>query len=366
MGLYVLKFPYRKILVPLAKKMHWIHPDIISYAATIIGLGTALCYYYAQDYHVLLIGAVITILLRMTLNTIDGVMAIERGNLSLIGEIVNALPDRYSDVFLLLGIIFSPLCNVTLGVAGMVSMFLVSYTGMLGGALGVDWQHHGPLGKVERLILVMVFSIIQYLKMSGGNSQLTILSIGLTPLEWCMVLFIILGQITVLNRLCGMVKQIIAFEWIEKEQYLSVAGRTMVVYDSNTGNTEAIAGQIADSLRGELCFVDEAHNISDYELIVLCTPNIRANPTSKMENFIRQQAGTIKKYALCVTYGMPVWGPISMSKLKKHIYEMLGKEAIAVFSSKGYHAKYKTYKGHPNTADKQKAFLFGIKIAKRI
>ena len=151
MALYLLKYPYRKILLPLAKKMVWLNPDWLGYLATLVAFITMFCYIYAPDKPVLLLISIILTLFRMTLNTIDGVIAIERGNLRLKGEIVNALPDRYSDIFVLIGIALSPMCTPLLGMLGMASMFLVSYTGMLSKAIGAKWQHHGPLGKVERL-----------------------------------------------------------------------------------------------------------------------------------------------------------------------------------------------------------------------
>ena len=162
MGLYLLKYPARKLLDPLARALGWVHPDVLSYLATALTVGTGACYLFAADRAGLLLWAVGGTLLRMALNTLDGVIAIRRGNLSLKGEIVNALPDRYSDILLVAGIALSPLCRPLWGLAGLASMLLVSYTGMLGKALGVDWQHQGPLGKVERLIAVMVFSLIQF------------------------------------------------------------------------------------------------------------------------------------------------------------------------------------------------------------
>ena len=136
MALYLLKYPYRKILLPLAKKMKFINPDILGYLATFVAFITMFCYILAPQNPQLLIISIVLTLFRMTLNTIDGVIAIERGNLRLKGEIVNALPDRYSDIFILIGIALSPLCTPLLGLLGMGSMFLVSYTGMLSKALG--------------------------------------------------------------------------------------------------------------------------------------------------------------------------------------------------------------------------------------
>jgi archaetidylinositol phosphate synthase len=366
MGLYVLKFPTRRILLPLARKLHRVHPDTISYAATAAALASAFCYPYAQNHRWLLIAAVILILLRMMMNTLDGVMAIERGNLSLKGEIVNALPDRYSDLFLLLGISFSPLCSTFLGVLAMASMFLVSYTGMLGKALGVNWQHHGPLGKVERLILIMIFSLMQYFTLADGDGRWNGLGARWTPLEWCMILFVLLGAATIWNRLQGMLRQIVVLEWMQKQQDLPPAGKVLVVYDSHTGNTETIARKIAESMHAETRRADEAAETAAYELVVICTPNIRAYPTEKITAFLRREAAHIKQYALCVTYGMPIWGPIATQKLKTSVKTLVGKSPLSVFVCKGYHKKYKTYKGRPNQQDQENASLFGIQLAKRL
>lgn len=83
------------MLGPLAASLPWVHPDVLSYLATGVTLGTAACYIHGGTRPVLLLGAIVLPLLRMTLNTLDGVIAIRRGNLSLKGEIVNALPDRH-------------------------------------------------------------------------------------------------------------------------------------------------------------------------------------------------------------------------------------------------------------------------------
>ena len=147
----------------------------------------------------------------MTLNTIDGVIAIERGNLRLKGEIVNALPDRYSDIFVLIGIALSPMCTPLLGMLGMASMFLVSYTGML------------------------------YLRLTGKIGDFY----TLTYFEWLMILFIILGQVTVFNRLKAQLKECKKLDWIK---YRNIDKKIIVIYDTLTGNTEKAAKEAAEAL----------------------------------------------------------------------------------------------------------------------
>ena len=363
MGLYLLKFPYRKILLPLAQQLKWLHPDVVSYGATVVAVLTGACYYFSAQHLGLLLLAIITIFLRMTMNTIDGVMAIERGNLSLKGEIINALPDRYSDAFLFLGIILSGLCRYELGVWAMASVFLVSYTGMLGKALGVRWQHHGPLGKVERLILLMVFTLGHYL---NHGAPIVAAGLSLNALEWGMVLFVVLGQWTVLNRLRGMLDEIIPMEWTSKKQYEKVAGKALVIYESRTGNTLAVAQKIAESLAAPLKTPQETGYLDNYEMVIFCTPNIRAKPTAGIDMCLKLNRGKIKKYALCITYGAPLWGIISSLLLTNYVRNCLWRNPAGLFFCPGYHSKFKTYPGRPNEIDKWQAFLFGIKVAKKI
>ena len=72
MALYLLKYPYRKILLPLAKKMKFIDPDILGYLATIVAFGTLFCYIYALQNPILLIISIVLTLFRSILSTIKG------------------------------------------------------------------------------------------------------------------------------------------------------------------------------------------------------------------------------------------------------------------------------------------------------
>ena len=365
MDMYLLKFPYRKILLPLAKKLKFIDPDILSYTATATAGITMLCYFFADKNPVLLIWSILLTLLRMTLNTIDGVIAIERGNLRLKGEIVNALPDRYSDIFIIAGIALSPLCNPVLGIIGLSSMFLVSYTGMLGKALGVEWQHHGPLGKVERLVLIMIFSLLQYLNLAHVLPSISLIGFNFTYIEICMILFLVLGQITVCNRLNGQLRQIKVLEW---QKYRDFTKNTVVIYDSLTGNTKKVAEKIADALSAPCITAKEGLNLnlSSFELVVFATPNLgRKRTTPALKELIGKKQH-IKNYALAVTSGVPLYRFISGARCIKYFSDRLNKRPIATVNIRGYHAIAKTYANRPNENDLTDSYLFGIQIARRI
>jgi archaetidylinositol phosphate synthase len=353
MDMYLLKFPYRKVLQPLARKLGWLHPDIVSY------------FYDSANHPVLLIIAILLILFRMTLNTLDGIMAIQRGNLSLKGEIVNALPDRYSDILMVAGIALSPLCRDCLGIVAISTMFLVSYTGMLGKALTVSWQHHGPMGKVERMVLVMVFALIQFLVLPE-TQIVQWFGLRATPMEWSMGIMTILGQYTVLRRLKGQLREIKYKEAVEKLDPGRNSGRAIVIYDSVTGNTRKVAEGIAQGLGCSVKSISENDRLDIYEMIVIGTPNIRKRPTAAIQKYQSSITPQSAKLATFATFGLPIWGQITSGTCMGSMAKAWDKKPEARFSCPGYHQKYKTYKSHPNDNDLIDAYLFGVKLSKNL
>ena len=361
MNLYMLKFPYRKILLPLAKKLKFINPDFLSYLGTVVALGTMFCYLYAAKMPALLLLSILLTLVRMTLNTIDGVIAIERGNLRLKGEIVNALPDRYSDIFILLGIGLSPMCAPWLGMAGMASMFLVSYTGMLSKAVATNWQHHGPLGKVERLIFIMIFSLLEYLRLTN-----IIGSIGtFSYFEWLMLVFIVLGQYTVLRRLCAQLKECRKLDWIK---YSQVDKNIAVIYESLTGNTQKVAEEIAKAYNIEAVEVGTAMDMdfSKYDLIVFAVPHLGRKIMPPKTKELLDKNITVKNYAVATSSGAPIIRIFSYKKAINYFEEKLNKKPIHSINVKGYHTKFKTYKNHPNEVDLLDSYLFAVSTLEKL
>ena len=369
MAMYLLKFPYRKVLLPLAKKLKFIDPDIISYLATGVAFITMFCYIFAEQNPVLLIWSIVLTFLRMTLNTIDGVIAIERGNLRLKGEIVNALPDRYSDIFILAGIALSSLCEPVFGIIGLGSMFLVSYTGMLGKALGVEWQHHGPLGKVERLILIMIVSLIQYFRLVNGAPETNIAGFSLSYFEILMILFFILGQVTVFNRLRGQLRQIKKLEWEQKDRDIDLKDKKVVViYDSLTGNTKKAAEKISESLSAPCIKPEEGKKLklNSFDLVVFATPNLGRKRTTPAMRELLENKPDIKNYAIVITSGMPLYRHVSGARCIKFFSEKLNKKPVATTNIRGYHSIAKTYANRPNENDLSDVYLFGTDLCRSL
>jgi len=213
MSLHQFKYPFRNLLLPIGQKLSFIHPDVFSWMAVAITFLTGICFYYGSKNPTLFLCVILLTLLRMTFNTFDGLLAFIRGDDKKIhGKIINALPDRYGDCFVVGGIALSPLCHPLIGLMGLCTMFLVSYSGMLSKALGFTWQTCGPLDKVQRLVLMMVFALFQWLGCIYKAPSIQIGNMHLSYLEIVMLLFFVLGQITVIRRVNCLNKEIAVFE----------------------------------------------------------------------------------------------------------------------------------------------------------
>lgn len=88
-----------------------IHPDAISYSSMIAALMAGLCFWQSGHFPILLIPAPLFCYFRLWLNMLDGMVALASGKASLRGELLNDLPDRFSDIFIFVGVAHSGLCN---------------------------------------------------------------------------------------------------------------------------------------------------------------------------------------------------------------------------------------------------------------
>ena len=94
--------------------------------------------------------------LRLWLNMLDGMVALASGKASLRGELLNDLPDRFSDVVIFVGVAHSGLCHPLSGYWVAIFALWVAYVGMFGQALGVQREFSGLMGKPWRMVALHV------------------------------------------------------------------------------------------------------------------------------------------------------------------------------------------------------------------
>jgi len=98
----------------------------------------------------------ILIQLRLIANLLDGMVAIEGGKASAVGELYNEVPDRLSDPAILIGAGFAyggwPIIGLT---AALVSVF-VAYVRAFGASVGAGQVFLGPFAKPQRMATMTI------------------------------------------------------------------------------------------------------------------------------------------------------------------------------------------------------------------
>jgi phosphatidylglycerophosphate synthase len=112
---------------------------------------------------ILLAVAAAGVQLRLLCNLLDGMLAVEEGLRSRTGEIYNDLPDRISDVLILVGAGYSIrhlAYGPTLGWAAALVAVLTAYVRVLGGSLGHTQHFSGPMAKQHRMFTLTVCTLL--------------------------------------------------------------------------------------------------------------------------------------------------------------------------------------------------------------
>ena len=184
----------RSIAKALAKTK--ITPNQISILSVFMSVMALIAFYYSFNHPFLLLVAVFFIQMRLMCNLFDGMVAIEYEKKSCLGDIFNDLPDRFADLFIILGFSYSvqnmPFA-VQLGWICVVFSMMTAYIRVLGRSLGTKTYFSGPMAKQHRMFVCSFCAVLHYvIYLMNGN----------LPIIYCGLYVIALGSIiTCFNRL---------------------------------------------------------------------------------------------------------------------------------------------------------------------
>jgi len=143
--------------------------------------------------------------------------------------------------------------------------------------------------------------------------------------------------------------------------------KSIVVYDSWSGNTGKIADEIARVLNCPSVHVDKAAEYFPgcYDLIVVGSPVHGGVPTDKIEEFL---AGLedVSASAVFVTYGAPLFGSWTADGCLSSMEEQLGQTSVGRFKCNGLHKIFRTYPSHPDDTDLSEAARFAEGLLERV
>src|SRR5437879_2657451 len=91
-------------------------------------------------------------------------------------------------------------CRLGVGTLALLGVLLTSYMGTQAQAVGQGRAYGGVLGRADRLVLLFVGGLIQWIVAPSGGVVVGAGGLASGPLEWFMVLFAVLGNVTAVQR----------------------------------------------------------------------------------------------------------------------------------------------------------------------
>lgn len=189
----------------LARLLHYwgISPNTISIVSIFFSICAAVCLFFTFMGGDLLLfwGAAIFILLRLLANMLDGMVAIESGKTSVLGEVFNEVPDRISDVVIFIAAGYALNNNSEwLGYVAALSALLVAYIRALGNHMGVTKLFQGPMAKSHRMFMLAAVCIYY-----GTFSRVFPIP---SLLYWTLVIIVLGCLVTFIRRLAKIISEV--------------------------------------------------------------------------------------------------------------------------------------------------------------
>lgn len=167
----------RRVWITLAHAVakSGISANTVSVAGMVFGILCGVAFYLTtqtQYWRGLLIAAAALCQFRLLCNMIDGMVAIETGKASPLGELFNEIPDRVSDSFALIGFGFISGSSPMLGfLAALIAMF-TAYVRAVGRGAGAPQAFHGPMAKPHRMFLLTIAALYLAFTPASWNPNL--------------------------------------------------------------------------------------------------------------------------------------------------------------------------------------------------
>ena len=197
-SIYELKGRFQNLLRPLTRALarSGVTANGVTLAALVLSFAVGFACWLVPSTKILLL-LPIALFVRMGLNAIDGMLAREHGQRSVLGGFLNEVSDVLSDAFLYLPLAWRPeFCASGIGL--FVAMaFLSEFVGVVAVSQGASRRYDGPMGKSDRAFLIGALGLA--------------LSQGLSPFLWVNAtvwLGVLLGALTVARRVGRSIEEV--------------------------------------------------------------------------------------------------------------------------------------------------------------
>jgi CDP-diacylglycerol--glycerol-3-phosphate 3-phosphatidyltransferase len=157
-GWYRVKPAAQRALRPLVDGCvsRGVSADRVTLAAIPVAALGGLCLALADSFVALLLAVPFLAVLRLIMNLADGQVARRTGTTHPMGEVLNEVGDRVSDVLFIGGLAFVAAVGPLLAGSAVVASVLASYAGIAARAVGLPRQYGGVMSKPARMLVLAV------------------------------------------------------------------------------------------------------------------------------------------------------------------------------------------------------------------
>jgi phosphatidylglycerophosphate synthase len=139
-----------------------VSPNAISLAGMVAGIAAGAVFPLTRladfGWVFFLLGAAL-MQLRLLANMLDGMVAVQTGKASPVGELYNEVPDRLSDSAILIGAGYAVGAVAELGYVAALFAVLTAYVRAEGKVAGAQQEFCGPMAKPQRMLVLTVAAL---------------------------------------------------------------------------------------------------------------------------------------------------------------------------------------------------------------
>jgi len=188
-----------------------VSPNLISILGMIAGIAAGIALYATSrvdgwQQRILELAGAAGIQLRLLANMLDGMVAIARQRASPLGELYNELPDRVSDIAIIVGAGYAAGGSPTLGYWAACIAVVTAYVRAVGKAAGVSSLFLGPMAKPHRMFTLTVVCLLMFGLPSRWQPDWTDRHLGLFSVA--LAIIIVGGCITTFRRVAAIVRHL--------------------------------------------------------------------------------------------------------------------------------------------------------------
>lgn len=180
-----------------------VSPNAISVCGMIAGVLSGAAFacsgYFPHAWIFLLVGAM-GMQLRLLANMFDGMVAIQTGKASPVGELYNEVPDRVSDAAIFIGAGYAFGGIPEFGYLATVVALFVAYVRAEGKVGGAPQDYCGPMAKQHRMAVLTVAAVLAAILPATWQEEV-VAATKLGVVAWALLAIVVGGVITAIRRL---------------------------------------------------------------------------------------------------------------------------------------------------------------------